>query len=180
MDHSVNTLGAAIKSLYDVVAPAVDPTDPLATEQLRLVSEFLGFLRSRLPYLHDRSTLELRRAVALGRTIAEAAAPVRAVDSLWEAVADGEATLEDPRATQCGTDLAAARVGAEMRNVIRHAAIFDDDVRSRIERAVLDDVAATMDFYRGWYAPLGFDPRPDSLPAVADAIDRLAAADARS
>ena len=36
MDHGDNTLRAAIKSLSETVAPAVDPDDPQAREQLRL------------------------------------------------------------------------------------------------------------------------------------------------
>lgn len=46
MDHSENTLRAAIKSLRDTVAPAVDPLDPQAVEQLRLTIDFLEFLRT--------------------------------------------------------------------------------------------------------------------------------------
>ena len=42
-DHTDNNLRAAIKSLTDVVTPAVDPGDPMAREQLALVVAFLEF-----------------------------------------------------------------------------------------------------------------------------------------
>jgi hypothetical protein len=177
MDHSINTLGAAIKALDDVVAPAVDPADPLATEQLRLVSESLAFLRSRLPYLHDRSVLELQRSLALGSAIAEAAAPVASTAPLSRVIAEGSAVLDDRRASHSEIDVAAARIGAEIRNMIRLAATFDDAVRSTIERAVLADLEGSLDFYRAWYVPLGFDPRPDSVPTVADALTHIAVSD---
>lgn len=54
MDHCENTLRAAIKSLRDTVAPAVDPDDSQATEQLRLTIDFLEFLRTRIYDVHAR------------------------------------------------------------------------------------------------------------------------------
>ncbi|NDK91451.1 hypothetical protein GYA93_17985 [Gordonia desulfuricans] len=48
IDHSENALRAVIKSLRDVVAPAVDPGDPMAQEQLALSLGTLEFLHSRL------------------------------------------------------------------------------------------------------------------------------------
>src|SRR3954452_4273924 len=50
-----NALGAAIRALEEVVAPAIDPADPLAAEQLVLVIDSLRFLRERLDHLHDRA-----------------------------------------------------------------------------------------------------------------------------
>ena len=44
MDHTANTLRAISKALTDVIAPAVDPKDPLANEQLRLVIDYVGCL----------------------------------------------------------------------------------------------------------------------------------------
>ena len=41
-DVTDNGLRAAVKALTDVVAPSIDPTDPLAKEQLRLVVDFRG------------------------------------------------------------------------------------------------------------------------------------------
>jgi len=46
IDHSENTLGAAIKALRFTVAPAVDPGDAQAVEQLRLTIDFLDFSAS--------------------------------------------------------------------------------------------------------------------------------------
>lgn len=42
-EHADRALDAAVKALSQVVAPAVDPEDPLAVEQLRLVISWLPF-----------------------------------------------------------------------------------------------------------------------------------------
>lgn len=72
-DYTDNALLASIKALNEVVLPALDPSDPLATEQLRLVAGFLKFLGARLPYVHDRNRFELEHYLALaGRLAADA------------------------------------------------------------------------------------------------------------
>ena len=58
-NHADNDFRAAAKSLLDVVAPAIDPANPLARQQLKLVVDWLDFYRSRLPYNQDRERLEL-------------------------------------------------------------------------------------------------------------------------
>ena len=60
-----------------------------------------------------------------------------------------------------------------MRKLIRRSATWDDALRSSIDRAVLADFAASSEFYRAWYVPLGFDPLPQSVASVTDAIAQL-------
>src|SRR5690606_9798000 len=54
-------LAAVIKSLGDNVLPAVDNSNPLAGEQIRLCLATLGLIKKRLPDLHryQRHELEL-------------------------------------------------------------------------------------------------------------------------
>ena len=54
-DVTDNGLRAAVKALTDVVAPSIDPSDPLAKEQLRLVVDYLQFVRSRLDFQIGRA-----------------------------------------------------------------------------------------------------------------------------
>jgi len=170
MDHSTNTLTAAIKSLSDGVKPAVDRTDPLAAQQLALVTDYLLFLRERLPYLHTRARLELRGAQDLAAAVR---AHVSAVD------ADAERELEEALAAAAEIDhlapttaveAATAQVLAVLREVVRSAAGASPEVRRAVERTVLEDSERMSAFYRSWYLPLGFDPYPSEVRDLPDVL----------
>ena len=92
-DHEENAIRAAIKALSQVVAPAVDPSNPLAVEQLRLVVQFLDFHleRRRLQGRFDWKELGLN--VAFGEAVLAALAPAQASDAgaLATLVAQGRA-----------------------------------------------------------------------------------------
>ena len=99
-DYTDNALLASIKALNEVVLPAVDPSDPLAGEQLRLVAGFLKFLGARLPYVHDRNRFELEHYLALGVRLAADArlASAQVSQRLDQAIDDAELCCSGPRA----------------------------------------------------------------------------------
>ena len=84
-NHADNDFRAAAKALMDVVAPAIDPQNPLARQQLKLVVDWLDFYRSRRPYNQDRERLELAVQLETARDLASAA-PEAAVPALRAAV----------------------------------------------------------------------------------------------
>ena len=51
--------------------------------------------------------------------------------------------------------------------MIREAASFEAQVRTAIERKVLDASDDVVRFERAWYLPMGFDPKPGEVPALA-------------
>ena len=69
-DYTDNSFRASIKALEDVVAPALDPSNPLAAEQLRLVSGFLRFFQERRHALAEYERAELAWHVDLLETLA--------------------------------------------------------------------------------------------------------------
>lgn len=171
MDHSINTLTAAIKSLTDGVQPAVDRTDPLATQQLALVIDYLKFLRERIPYLNTRARIELRAAQELAWALrphvfdVDAEAGPRLDDALnW-----GEARVTDVVPLTV-VEEATARILAVVREIARSAAEAAPAVRCDIARAVLEDSERMSDFYRSWYLPTGFDPYPDQVRDLEDIV----------
>jgi hypothetical protein len=62
-------LRAVIKALTEVVLPAVDPTNRLATEQGHLVLGMLKLMEHQIPLQYRFDCDELRRLVALGEDL---------------------------------------------------------------------------------------------------------------
>ena|SRR5689334_25274843 len=160
MDHSDNTLRASIKALEEVVAPALDPADPLAAEQLVLVIDALKFLRARLDHLHDRARFDLGHHLALARAISEDVAldpEIEAATALYERADARTPELRD----------AAAVLTAALRAAIGNA---EDDVKPRIERSIVAGSRARIEADRAWHLPQGFDPDPSSVPPLDAAL----------
>lgn len=168
LDHTDNTLAAAIKALDEVVAPAIDHANPLATEQLTLVVDALRVLRERVDHLPARHRFELGQHVASARLLAPDAATAseptrRALDA---AITRGAAALQDPDATTGELREAAARVAAVITALVRESDGLDPDVRRRIETAVVTAAETQIEVDRAWHLPQGFDPEPDSVPPL--------------
>ncbi len=168
-DHSETTLGAAIKSLRDAVAPAVDPSDPQAVEQLRLTVDFLEFLQLRLYDLHPRHRFELGHQLATGRALLDDAGQVStdAQERLATAVTDAEAAYGSPDTSTRELRAASESLWAAVRGVIREAATTPPELRERISAAVRTGMAPLVAMETSWYLPFGFDPAPGSAPDLA-------------
>ena len=165
MDHADNTLGAAIKALEEVIAPAVDPADPLAAEQLALVVHSLKFLRDRLDHLHDRARFDARHHLALAHSVADdaAACAPEGARALAQAVESATAVTGSTDARTPELRTAAADLAAALRTVVREAAEADDDLRRRIERRIVEGTRERIEADRAWHLPQGFDPDPSSV-----------------
>lgn len=153
-------LQAALKSLTEVIAPAVDPGDKMAQEQIGLVIGVLTLVKSRLPlaFAYDRD--ELARLIDLAKAIFPAAES----DHLHSALDRGGTTLE--RAQVSPTDLIDAV--ACLRGAIGDAASTlpsrNDEPGRAALRAVLDASASQLLFERSWVRMQGWESDPDSLP----------------
>lgn len=172
MDHTDNQLRACIKALDDVIAPAVGGSDAQAAEQLFLVTDYLKFLRSRLDNLLDRDRFEVRHYVAMGRALSAdaSACSASAGQDLADAVAAAEGVLHRDDARMPELKAAAASVAAAITRLVREAAGADDDVRSRVERTVLECSEDKIQLDRTWHAPQGLEPDPGSLVPLEQAL----------
>lgn len=165
-DHTDNALRAAVKALTQVVAPAVDPEDPLANEQLRLVSGYLEFLRTRREYLHDRDLFEFHHAVRLGRELVPMATTAGlATDDLGRAIEAADAVR---RSSELASATAAVTHATSM--LVRAATTAEESARQRIERLVLDASTELLEVDRAWFLPQGFDPEPAAVAGVEEAL----------
>jgi hypothetical protein len=161
MDHVDNALRASIKALEEVVAPAVDPADPQAGEQLRLVIHTLGFLRERVDHIHARARFDLRHNLGLATALLEDAPALR------DPIATGTALAASTDAPTAELRAGAAEVAAAIRTVVRDA---DEDVRRRIELRVVAAAQQRIELERSWHLPQGFDPDPASVLPLAAAL----------
>lgn len=171
-DYTDNSLRASIKALNEVVLPALDPSDPLATEQLRLVSGFLKFLGARLPYVHDRNRFELEHYLALGeRLIADAQrASPQVSQHLDQAIADARVLLGSRQASVAEMRCITAALSASISGLVRVVAGADPALRQRVEQAVLVGAKPWVDMQRAWFVVQGFELHPNELPSLDDAL----------
>lgn len=182
MDVTENGLRAAVKALTDVVAPAIDRKDPLAIEQLRLVVDYLQFVRSRLDLLYDRDRFELQHNLSMSRMLKALDAPLSKETSsqLDAAISAGIEVRDSVGASTPALKSASAALAAAVRDLIREAGAFEPAVRARIERGVLEASEERIAFERAWYLPLGFEPAPQELAPLAQILADAASDDARS
>ncbi len=172
LDHTENNLRAAIKSLSDVVMPAVDPEDPMAREQLALVVAFLEFTRSRVYDIHARQRVELDHGIALARALGEDAGAVSraAAERLAAAIDAATRALADSRSGTRELRDATQALGATVRGVIRAARGADAAVQERIEASVRERSEPLLALHGAWYAPLGFDPEAGAGAPLAELL----------
>lgn len=100
---------------------------------------------------------------------AATAAPASA-DTLQEAIADSEAVLQRAGAPTVDVKAAAARLAAAIRGTVRDAAAKDGEVRTRIERRVLELSSEKIEFDRAWHLPQGLESDPASVLPLGRAL----------
>ena len=173
IDHTDDGLRAAIKALDEVVAPAIDTATPLAVEQLRLVSRFLGFLRTRMPYEHARARHELHHYLGLAEslvTLAPNDAPFRSRDALDAAIQAGTPVLHDAAASAQQLQDTIKSLSCALSTLVREVAGAAAAAREPIERAVILAAQGLLDAQRAWFLPMGFEPDPRCVPSMDDAL----------
>ncbi|GAC1355286.1 MAG: hypothetical protein NVSMB34_08380 [Variovorax sp.] len=167
-DHSANALGAAVKALTQVVAPAVDPHNPLAVEQLRLVGLYLDFLTQQRPHERRLAWKDLSLQCDLARqagSILNAALPDMG-RRLLQAVERAEAQLRLPIAPTSHWEHLHGELAELLAEAIATASSADATLRDALDSLVLSYAREQLLLHRVWFLPYGFEARPDSLPTL--------------
>jgi hypothetical protein len=179
-DTTDNVFLASIKALDKVVLPAVDPADPLAGEQLRLVSGFLKFLRSRVPHLGQRLRFELGHGLALARDVLPEARLVsdEVARRLDAAIDQATAAQAQASASEAQLRAATAALNAPVSVLVRlvGSGAVDAGLCRRVERKVVEGSKPWVDMQRTWFLPQGFELRPGDLPGLDEALAQPAVA----
>lgn len=165
-------LSTMLKSMRDVIIPAIDPENQLAQEQAALIVGMIELMRKRLPlsYRYDRD--ELARYVNLGesltsriddRTVGSTSGQLTkltavALDVLRRARAEPrelEESVLDMR--EC--------IGAVLQRIMSNAS---SSVRRDITRIVLQFSGDELRCERSWLVDLGFEIDSRNTPPPID------------
>ncbi len=165
---------AMIKSLTDVVLPAVDSDNALAVEQLQVTIGLLGLMAARLPleFAYDRD--ELERLLGLSRDLLEAggaeAAESAALQDALALGADVHArAAADPREVLDAVRALRATSGALIGTL---TAAADESLRQRVKELVTSHAGEQLLRERAWVAPQGWEARPEAVPPIEELLDR--------
>jgi hypothetical protein len=159
------------RALGEVVLPALSGAPGHVIEQLHLSMAAIGFLQQRMPHArrYYRATLtaycEFAEAAAALVTGSEGAGGEDAARAaaLAAAAAAGRALLQSPEADEAAYQQASGELRAGIAALVEgsagtaHEAALDALVLERSEAILLQD--------RVWCLPLGFELRPQDLPA---------------
>jgi hypothetical protein len=169
-DVTTNALRGIVKTLSDVVVPAIPADDPLALQELKMVIRYLNFARERVDHLYARARYELTFYSDL---VAQLTVPLEASDApharaLAELRTRAKALLAEPGAgIEELRNLSletTSRIGAVLREV------DDPEILTRLERTVVLVSADIAAFDRSWYAPLKLERFPDQVRPLASFI----------
>jgi len=151
-------LQAVLKALRDVVTPAIDPSNPLAREQLHLSITTLDMVRSRIPLVHACARRELSNALAMAHEVRDAGAEeLRNCEDIVKA----RAALLDPVADACQLDAVRIALLGVVADIVASRA--DDHSRLAIERAIIRHTRSQTNLARAWCEPAGFEINQGAL-----------------
>lgn len=153
-------LQAVLKSLTEVIAPAVDRGDKMAQEQIGLVVGLLTLISSRLPLAFAYDCDELTRLIELAKDIAPAAGS----DALQRALDQGAITLERAKASPADLTGAIEHLRSAIGDAASTLPLSRDTAARAAVRALLDASSAQLLRERGWVSMQGWENDPAALP----------------
>lgn len=152
------------KALREVVAPAVDPAQKLAVEQLGLSIATLTMVMDRIPY----SRKLVRKELAITIDMAEAIKTLTPTAELATAIETARIILQDVDAEN--SDIKTAKV--ILMGLISGLVDDVEDIELRIEisRIIVRESKAQADLYRRWCSASGFDQDMSRLPTFEETL----------
>lgn len=172
-DHNDNSFRAAIKALGQVVAPAVDPSNPLAVEQLKLVIQFLELHVDRRQLQGRLDWRELELNVDFGAAVLKAsgADSLQAAKDLSHWVALGQAYLGQPGPAVGERQRLSEAIATAISGVLAERNARDDGVQDQgVERVVLEHARKHLDLKRSWFLPFGFESDAKRIPSISTVL----------
>lgn len=171
-DHNENSFQAAIKALSQVVAPSVDPSNPLAVDQLRLVIQFLEFYVERQPLQGKLDWRELELNVEFGLSVLRqsSSAPSAGMHALEDMVERGRSYLANPGPAVSERQRLSDDIAAAISEIVAQSVSAGDRSESRVELVVLEYSKKHLDLKRSWYLPFGFEADPKSISPIEAAL----------
>jgi hypothetical protein len=169
-DVTTNALRGLVKTLDDLVVPAIPEDDPLAFQELKLSIRYLNFARERVDHLYARARYELTfYSKLLGELIAslETAGSPEA-SKLADLQRRAQALLAQPGAGINDLRRLVQETTARISALLE--AVKDPAILPQLERAVVLASAEITAFDRSWYAPMKLERFPDQVRPLGSFI----------
>ena len=164
-------LQSVIKSMTDVVLPAIDPHNRMAQEQAQLILGMLHLLAQRLPLQFQYDVDELQRYVGLSSQLLGSAhggpATTQQLAQLEGAAAEGARVLAGAQLAPATLEASVLALRNDISALIR--AVWEDgapECRPSTHAAVMDAAKAQILRERAWFQPQGWDADPSAYPAI--------------
>jgi hypothetical protein len=174
-------ISSMIKSMMDVVIPAVDPVNKLAVEQAQLVVGMLSVMAAQLPvqfrFDHDELTRLCACAETLNKAISRNSAVSPALDHMLDGSKQASATL-----VRCAGDPAELLAGIrELREAISDVvkavtASNDLDAALKVEKIILAMSKEQLLRDRSLLKVQGWEPDPAAVPDIRELLGMASAA----
>ncbi|MGQ0698611.1 MAG: hypothetical protein ACT4PZ_10250 [Panacagrimonas sp.] len=160
-----------LKAMKDVVIPAIDPANRLAIEQSQLIVGMLGLMQHQLPIQFKFDRDELGRLVDMLHGLkvicdldpALAPLPGQYKGLITESRFVLDNSLVDPAQVHEAVQKLRLVVGEVVTYANEHAG---EEIRTRIERDVLNLSREQLLRDRALMAPQGWEPDPAVLPSI--------------
>lgn len=157
-------LQTVIKSLKDNVAPAIEPGNQLAAEQMHLSLATLEIVLDHLPLAHRVVRRDLQDHLEMANSLRKHCLNEADHETLGDAVAAGAAAIEDPSLgftqLQQGAREIRDAIGIAIANYSGH------DNTDAMEAIVLKHADTNLELGRAWNKPMGFEPNPDAVTNI--------------
>ncbi len=158
-------LQVSLRALREVVAPALQNGEKHVVEQLHLAIATLDFAKQRLPYARRYHRLELENYIGF-------AAEVRAViidqlklrEQLAAAEGAGKAELLRPEAEIEDYLIVARRLRELIASTV--SAAIDKPHERALDLLIIERQKKFLLLQRAWFAPSGFELKPEDLPSL--------------
>ena len=158
-NHTDIAMDAAIRSLRDVVAPAVAETAPHILGQVHSVIGVLQLLKARLPHVTGRVEYELDVYLGVAEQLAELG------DADAKRTVRRERHAQTARRSADDIELSVEQVCAVISEALQR---LDGDAWHQAAAEVLEASERVVEMQRAWFAPQGF-----STSATAHAAPSL-------
>lgn len=164
-----NMLGAARRSMEEMILPSLETANPLAREQAQLVIQALGFIESRLSCLHARDRAEMLAYAAIAREVM--ALDLTGIDretvgALRQALEDSDRLEADANPPDRDLQQAGQRLADAIAELVRSLGSVAEASRRDVRKAVVAGTERVLDIHRAFFEPTGFDKAASALPPL--------------
>lgn len=169
-DVTTNALRGIVKTLGDVVAPAIPADDPLAIQELKMTVRYLSFCRDRVNHLYARARYELTFYAGLTADCSRllGATDRERADELIALCRSAQALLGQPGAAIEALREHTQALMSRLTRLLRE--IADTDTLVKVERAIVRASGEITAFERAWYLPLKLERFPSQVSPLSHFI----------